>query len=267
MKIASVFLFLLVLLSCCSKKAMRNIQTETDSVDVVVPAPTTPPPPDPVTSNPKIVKNKHVIENTEEKSVVDPVIKPEPNVIPKTNTKSDPKTKVKSLVKKDNDYNFGKLAYDIPDTMMLKKTYTILLRINRDTNDVSISTGLGPKVKVTNVKTSDEMEVEIVDPTSNSFLIVKNNSDVQLIDTTDYTEWVYNVTPNKSGKLKLNIIVSIIREKGKKQIVYFDNVYVKSNPVIVVKTFWEKYWQWCFSTLIIPFFIWLWNKKKKKKKS
>lgn len=109
------------------------------------------------------------------------------------------------------------------------------------------------------------MEVEIVDPTSNSFLIVKNNSDVQLVDTTDYTEWVYNVTPNKSGRLKLNVIVSIIREKGKKQIVYFDNVYVKSNPVIVVETFWEKYWQWCFSTLIIPFGIWLWNRKKKRK--
>ena len=252
-------LFLVTFFSCCSKKGMRDNISHIEKVEA--------------DSSVATKENTEVVESKENPKFINPKdINPKSanNITPKkADVKSKasttkPKAKSPNVKKQANDYSFGKLVYDIPDTMILGKNYTILLRINRDTSDILISNGLGYKVKATNVRTSDEMEVEIVDPTSNSFLIVKNNSDVQLVDTTEYTEWVYNVMPNKSGKLKLNIIVSIIREKGKKQIVYFDNVYVKSNPVVIAKTFWEKYWQWCFSTLIIPFIIWIWNRKKKR---
>ena len=231
---------------------MDTTTAQTDSVSIVIPHPAPPPPP-PIEE----VETSNSVERSETNSPIEEV---------KNTSTGQKKGKTPIKLPKKNEYKFGKLVYDIPDTMILKKVYTIIFRINRDTNDISITNNLGPKTKIKNIKSSDEMEVEIVDPTSNSFLIVKNNSDIQLIDSTGYTEWVYDITPNKSGKLKLNIIVSTIRKNGKKQVVYFDDVYVKSNPIVVVKTFWEKYWQWIFSTIFIPLTIWLYNRKKKKKR-
>jgi hypothetical protein len=159
----------------------------------------------------------------------------------------------------------GKLIYSIPDTMRLGNTYTIIIRIKRDINNLKIIDTLY-KQKLVNIKTTSSMEVVVIDPStddSKSFSILKQNSDKQFIDDSDYTEWVYSVKPLKSGKLKLNIIISIIKNDNKKEIVYFNSVYVKSNSIVVVETFWKKYWQWIMSTIIIPLIIFIYKKRKK----
>jgi hypothetical protein len=110
------------------------------------------------------------------------------------------------------------------------------------------------------------MEVVVIDPSqseSKNFNILKQNSDKQLVDDDDYTEWVYSVQPLKSGNLKLNIIVSIIKDDNLKQVVYFNTTYVKSNTGVVVKTFWEKNWQYLLSTIIIHFIIFIYKNRKK----
>lgn len=184
------------------------------------------------------------------------------------------KTKVisvkRSIVKKDTidvDIKIGTLVYHVPDTMVSKKTYIIKVRINRDTSDNKIIENIDPNIKQSIIKTTPKMEVVIIDPSpdnNKSFIIVKSNDDAQLVDNDEYTEWVYGITPLKNGKLKLNIVVSIIRDGNKKQVVYSDNVYVKSNPTANIVTFIGENWKWIISTIIIPLVIWWWNRKRKK---
>jgi hypothetical protein len=85
-----------------------------------------------------------------------------------------------------------------------------------------------------------------------------------MIEDSGYTEWVYTVTPLRTGKHSLNLVVSIIKEGNKKETVYNDLVYIRSNPKEVIKGFWERNWQWAFSTILIPLIIWFYNKRKKK---
>lgn len=156
----------------------------------------------------------------------------------------------------------GILVYNIPDTMKLRTTYVLTIRINRDTTDKKIL-DLIPKGISTVIKTTEQMEVTLVDPSpsdNKAFDIIKSNDASQHIDTDEYTEWIFNVTPLRSGKFSLNLVV----KNNGKQVVYFKGVTVKSVPGVVVKTWWDKYWQWTFSTLLIPFGIWLYNKRKKK---
>lgn len=207
-------------------------------------------------SEPKLLMSKN--ENLSEPIIVDNF-----NYVEKHPKYNIPKKDGKFS---DLEIKEGKLIYSIPDTMKLGNTYTLRIRINRDINHLKLTDTLY-KQQVINIKTTSSMEVIVIDPStedSKSFSILKQNSDKQLIDDSDYTEWVYSVKPLKSGKLKLNIIISIIKNDNKKEIVYFNSVYVKSDNVVVVETFWEKYWQWIMSTIIIPFIIFIYKKRKNK---
>ena len=194
------------------------------------------------------------------------------NISPNNNNEITNSNKVVNYKDKNKDIisnvevKEGKLIYNIPDTMKLGNIYTIKIRIKRDINNLKIIDTLY-KQQVVNIKTTSCMEVVVIDPSTNdskSFSILKQNSDKQFIDDSDYTEWVYSVKPLKSGKLKLNIVISIIKNDNKKEIVYFNSVYVKSDNIVVVETFWEKYWQWIMSTIIIPFIVFIYKKRKNK---
>jgi hypothetical protein len=172
----------------------------------------------------------------------------------------------KVLIQEQKEVTMGKLIYDIPDTMSLRVTYVIKVRINRDTTQTNIKQNINTK-RQSVIKTTSSMQVELIDPNpsdSKKFDIVKNNSEVQMVEKDDYTEWSFSVTPIRSGKSVLNIVVSIIKGDLKKQIVYSDSVLVETDAIVVVNSFWEQHWQWIFSTIIIPISVWLWNKKKKK---
>jgi hypothetical protein len=168
----------------------------------------------------------------------------------------------------DGSIIMGKLVYKIPDTMIVKKIYNIRIRIIRDTSNKIIYNDLN-ETKEYVIKTTRLMEVKIVDPSPESdknFEIVKSNKDIQLVESSEHTEWVYDVTPLKSGNLKLNIVISIIDNGYNKEIVYFDTVYVKANPKRSIVDFIKENWQWLISTIIIPLIIWWYNKKNNKDK-
>ena len=110
------------------------------------------------------------------------------------------------------------------------------------------------------------MEVKLIDPSpldNKIFSIVPDNDGEQLIeDGNEVTKWTWNVTPLKSGKANLKIVIAIIKNGHKKETVYQDNIVIKTNPSKTIPIFIEKYWQWFLSTLIIPFGVWLYNRKK-----
>lgn len=164
-------------------------------------------------------------------------------------------------------YDLGNVTYNIPDTMTVFSNYVIRVRINKLTSLADIHANLGPgRVVDTIIKISDKMEVTIKDESTGEdryFEISKVNDDEQYIDDDEYTEWVFNVRPVKFGNKRLNIVISMIKNGSKKEVVYTDTVFIKMSVKNQVLTFWQKYWQWSFTTIIIPVFLYFWRRRKK----
>ncbi len=174
-------------------------------------------------------------------------------------------------------HNEGKVVYKVPSIMSIRETYQVLVRISK--SSVNIYENLNGEVRTSIIPITETMEVKLVDPSPDdykSFEIVADNNGVQMVDSTEsYTQWTWNVTPIKSGKSKLKIVISVIKNGNKKETVYEDNVEVKIDAINEIVFFIHKWWQWIIGALLLPVFKWLFGiwkkrrdeKKKKKKKS
>ena len=179
-------------------------------------------------------------------------------VIEKPNTK---------VVSDSADLSKGRIVYKIPDTMNVRTAYKVFLRIAKSKATISIYEGIEGTVIASVIPVTETMEVRLIDlsPDDNkAFEIVGGNDAVQIIESGDtYTEWSWSVTPVRTGNSKLKIVVSIIRNDKRKDIVYEDAVEVQRDVINQTSFFFKKYWQWLLSTLIIPFGVWLYKRTKK----
>jgi hypothetical protein len=171
--------------------------------------------------------------------------------------------KTKSLPKKTPNSENGQLLYSMEDTMSVGISYRVVVRILNSKNESSISEGLEVVSRVESIRTSSTMQVEMIDPHKAFSITASNNSQIQIVDSIEYTEWIFNVMPLESGRHPLSIVSSIITENGKKDRTYSNTVFVKMNIIRQTEDFWESEWKWLFTTLIIPLIIW-WYKNRKK---
>lgn len=160
----------------------------------------------------------------------------------------------------------GNVVYKIPTDMTVRSTYQVVVRISK--SKVKIYENLNGAVKSSIISVTQTMEVNLIDSSPSDykmFDIVPNNTGVQLVeDNEEVTQWTWDITPVRSGTSKLKIVISIIRDGVAKETVYEDTVVVRADVTKTVPFFISKYWQWIFSTLIIPIVIWYYKRKKKK---
>jgi hypothetical protein len=163
----------------------------------------------------------------------------------------------------------GQVVYKIPNEMTVRSTYQVIVRISKST--VHIYENLNGNVSTTTIPTTKTMEVKLIDsnPSDNKmFDIVNNNNGVQLVENNEeYTQWTWDITPLRKGKSKLKIVISIIKDGITKERVYEDSVIVKSDISKSIPFFIASYWKWIISTLVLPFIIWFFNKRKNNKKN
>jgi hypothetical protein len=160
----------------------------------------------------------------------------------------------------------GQIIYKVPDTMQVMKKYYIIVRISRSSDNTQITENINGEVIHRSINTTSRMEVNLID-SYDAFKISKINAERQLVDST-YTEWKFSVIPLKPGINRLNLVVSIIKGDDVKQIVYSDEIFVRSNPPAQIKTFWYDNWKWSMEKILIPIITWLigiWIGKRKKK--
>ena len=163
----------------------------------------------------------------------------------------------------------GKVVYQIPSEMKVRETYQVFVRIGK--SSVNIYENLDGDVRETVIPVTQTMEVNLIDPSpkdNKAFDIIPDNDETQLVDSIDaYTQWSWNVTPLKTGSSSLKIVISIIRDGNKKEVVYQDRVEVKVNPMKQFMFWLKNYWQWLFTVLLIPVFKWVYDKYIKKEKT
>ena len=213
-----------------------------------------------------VENNEQIIKNVDKKDVIKQIEKHEN----KTNLKVVDETS-KS---KENDTTWGWIAYSVPEEMKVAKTYSIKVRISKkSTNQTKADLILGSSDAINNpslpsvatiedVKVSGEMSAELISDVE-SFDINTLSTSIQNIDNESYTEWEWIVTPKKSGDSPLKLIIRV-KDLNKDIVVFNKNIKIKKNVTVAVGGFFEKYWQWLITTIIIPIFIYFWNRKKKK---
>ena len=209
-----------------------------------------------INDNDVIVTSSKLIYNAEGQ------YKPSVKIIEIKNTK---------VISKNSNLSQGRVVYKIPERMKIRSTYKVLVRIAKSESVISIYDSLEGTVRTSIIPVTETMEVNLVDPSPKdrkSFEIVADNTAIQIIENGDtYTEWSWNVTPIKIGNSHLKIVVSVIRDGNKKDVVYEDSVEVEKDIPSQINFFFCKYWQWLLSTLLIPFGVWWYKKNQEDKKN
>jgi hypothetical protein len=177
-----------------------------------------------------------------------------------------PNTKI---FKQSKDFSEGRIIYKIPETMKVRNTYRVVVRICKSRFTVSLYDSLHGTVKASNIPVTENMEVKLIDcsPSDHKmFDIIPDDESVQIVESGDtYTQWTFNVTPLHIGNTGLKVVVSVIRNNNKKDVVYEDTVKIEADWYEQIKFFVEEYWKWLISTFIIPVFLWLYKRRKKGK--
>ena len=163
-----------------------------------------------------------------------------------------------------SNMDWGEIVYRVPDTMIVFVTYKIIVRISRSHGSTEIIEGIGTNPVRTEIPVSSKMEVVLIDTSPDSAFIIKRiNSDGQIIDSLEFTEWQFFVKPIKHGQRQLDLVVSLIKDGDVKQKIYSDTIHVKNNPAQSSKNFWNDNWKWLATTIIIPLIVFFWKRKKK----
>lgn len=215
----------------------------------------------------RVVEPEKKIENGGIELVKDEPVKPKKviKVLDKTN------------IIEDNP-NLGLVAHSVPEKMQVGKTYTVKLRISKENNKIQLINGNGvsivddnvdSKITIASIRVEPVMSAKLISDSS-KMSIQSTSTLVQDIEEKGFTEWTWRITPTKGGDIFLKIMVSVIVKSESGTItkdipVYDEVVVVKSNYIFSIKLFIKEYWQWIMTTIIIPFVIWFYNKKRKKK--
>jgi hypothetical protein len=258
-----LFIFSVLVISACKP-----------SEGLVGPSSTKACPPPPV-SKPPTSPEKDIVLESAKSSISETSYKLEIEESAPKMYKDGPPIKYKSIKPKDipkskfdSTSTSGSTSYSIPTEMSVRNNYHVYLKISHSM--VLITETMPDKSVISSkIPVSESMEVRLVDdsPEDNkSFQITKDNSEIQLIENdTSFTEWNWTVTPIRSGDHKLSVVISTIKNGISKDIVYQNTVKVKINVGNQIAFFWKSYWQWTFSTLLIPIFLYFWKRRKKSK--
>ena len=166
--------------------------------------------------------------------------------------------------KDTNIKSYSIISYFIPDTMIIGRLYDIKIKIKANKEFTPLpSLDL---LKLKNVNVISAICVSIEDPMPknvNSFKIETLNRH-SLIDT-NFSEWDYELYPERDGFYMINVIVSTIHNNIKTDDIYKNYVLVETTEPVKNKNGWSKHWPWLMASIIIPLSTLLWKTRFKKK--
>lgn len=182
------------------------------------------------------------------------------------------KPKVKYEIRIDTtvklDTGYGVITYFVPDTMRIDKAYVVTLRISNEYSSLkNLNENQSGRIVVDKIRIGSTMKAFLSDVES-AFEVKELSTVEQCIEPgKDYTEWQWSVKPKKGGNKKMKIKVSMSGPVNKDFEVFSDTIHVEVPAGYNLGNFFKEHWQWLISTLIIPFGLWLYNRRKKKKQT
>lgn len=253
-KILYSLLILLLIIGCkTNKKVVEVLDSEISEEQEII-----------IIHEPTPVEEYEIIEESSEY-----IIYEETSLVGVSNKMEIESEPEQNIVYEDSSY--GDINYVMKDTMVVNKSsivnMTISESVDRETIIKNIDSFTNENTHTSIIRISPIMRAKLIDPNGENFRIIPITPEEQIVENDQITKWEWDVTPLKEGNNKLKLTVDIIYEENSKNVeVYEDFIYVYSD-----KTWWDDFvdfissnWEWFLSTLIIPLFIWVYNKRKEK---
>lgn len=171
-----------------------------------------------------------------------------------------------------DDSGVGDINYVVDDTMLIGITTEVNMTISHfvdiETIIEEIETFTEENIHSEQIRIAPVMRAKLIDPTGINFRIISTTNDEQFLEDGDFTLWTWNVTPLLKGENELELVVDIIIDDKSKSIQVFDgviHVYSDDSFFEIIFNFISKNWMFLLSSLIIPFFVFLYKMKYGKK--
>lgn len=170
------------------------------------------------------------------------------------------------------------MVFHIEDTMQIGTGYKVTLALGKDLSldDLKAEVQLSTNAKAEDLKTDTTLKVaaemrarlkDLSPAGEKSFDItsLSESSDIQELneETDNKAFWQWNVIPLKEGKHRIELVVDIVLDR--KRSIFLPSrtmdvmIHARSESVgAKFSGFFEKYWQWLITAIIIPIIIaWL----------
>ncbi|TNE56627.1 MAG: hypothetical protein EP344_12200 [Bacteroidetes bacterium] len=129
----------------------------------------------------------------------------------------------------------GKLLHSIPGEMTVGEVSLCVIRIAYD--EVQLRKDLPkdlPDTMVQNLEVSELMGVELIDDNDEpAFTIQRKTKPHQPTAEDHYSEWLFDVTPLRSGRFPLRVKISMVKKIGEDE--YLENISLEKDIVITSK--------------------------------
>jgi len=171
----------------------------------------------------------------------------------------------------------GKLVHNIPSQMNIDEVYSVFVSIKQDTNNLAERPDVASpdeEISATRLeKVLPFMRIELIDESTDSmdknFKINPHNpTELQKLDKKEFSTWLFDIKALNKGKHKLKIQLGGCEDKDNCRFVSLEviDIEIEASPIRPVIMFLKEYWWQILTGLIIPFGIWLFNEKRKKRK-
>lgn len=135
----------------------------------------------------------------------------------------------------------GALLYKIPKQMQLQQETKCLVRLAFDKPTIIKNIELTDDVVVRDVRVTEVMQVELIDPSAEQPFQIRSFSDEeQFVEAAAYTEWIFYVKPVREGNFPLMLKISVIElVQGKERvrnIVWEEQVHITAIESEAVET-------------------------------
>lgn len=166
----------------------------------------------------------------------------------------------------DWSYKDAHFTYDVPRKVTQGKVFQIeaYLTLPQITSLLREKSMVSFAAVTSHIEITNTVEVTLKPTDESAFIIIsQRKSDEQFIDlnTKKCWKWAWNVTPLKSGKHKISIVVDAKRKDvasgafGPEMI----EINVKANNSYKAASFIGTYWQWLTTVMALPLLVWAYN--------
>lgn len=141
---------------------------------------------------------------------------------------------------------------------------TMLIDLSKNIQDLKASVKNSEIVTASRIEVSKVVVARVIAP---DFKVVAITPEEQPISHFETTKWEWELVPLKTGKHQIHVTVNAeVQVEGVRKVrsieTFRETVEIEITAWQVIKFWIANYWQWSFTTLILPLGLWLYKKKK-----
>ena len=159
------------------------------------------------------------------------------------------------------------MAFSAPETANVREHITIQLLLDPSKDLKELESKLSEPGKKTSTKVSIS-QIVIASLSAPDFIIEQVTPEEQAVAQSVPTEWLWTLIPKSTGKNEIKLSITAIVKIDNKEYKYHIKTYettivIEVKPQQVILDWLAKYWQWLFSTLLLPLGLYLYKRYKK----